>query len=350
MHRWMLVVLALAVIAAAPPRPSVLRPRGALVGHSWKVSCLAFRPDGKLLASGSLGSDRNVSARRGEVRLWDLTSNECEEIWKGHQDEPTALAFSPDGNKVVSVTSSLERIHWDTKAGKAERTLQASPRRAEVRSLVFGRDGKQIGACGSSSWLIWDAGSGKELHRHERKIDSGGSILGHSLRLLAAPNHQDVDLWDVSTGKRVRSLLDHCGRVGSLSFSRDDRRLAVSCTRRTDDDRDISAVWLWDVGRGQRERVIPLGNLGPSSMALSADGALLAVAGSLDGRDSAELRLFATATGSELARLRPDGVQEVRHLAFGPDAKMLAAACDREVRLWFVVAPRAAGRPGSPGR
>jgi WD40 repeat protein len=160
--------------------------------------------------------------------------------------------------------------------------------------------------------------------------------MNHGLRLLATANHQDVDLWDVRTGKLVRSFLDHPGRVDGLAFSGDDRLLAANCIRERDDNESVTEVWLWDVQRGRRKWAISLGNLYSRSVVLSHDGTLVAVAGWLDIAGAGQVRLFETTSGRELARIQPRGVYSIYYPTFSRDGKMLAAICNDGVRLWTV--------------
>jgi WD40 repeat protein len=335
LKRWMLAGLALSAVAAAPPAEFV-RPYAVLTGHSEGVGCVAFSPDGRWLASGSRRHDRAKGTYHGEFRIWDVKARKLRNAWSGHKDRPTALAFAPDGKALVSITLELELARWNADTGKAEWTRQSDRACSPAMRLFFAADGKQVGACSPTAALVWDAVSGKQQFRHDRKINGWCSILGHDLRLVAAPNHQDVDLWDVRSGKLVRSLLDHRGMVEALAFSRDDRLLAVACSRRTDEDDYSSEIWLWDVKRGVRKRIIPLGNLYSHCLVLSPRGDLLVVAGRLDVHGAAQLRLFAISNGRELARLRPP-VKAILSPVFSPDEKFLAAGCDdRTVRLWSV--------------
>jgi WD40 repeat protein len=331
----MLAGLAFAAMAAAPPVPA-LRPHLILKGHISGVGWVAFSPDGKLLASACRGYARAAGRYNGEFKIHDL-AGELRYAWSGGKDGPAAIAFVPNRKQLLSITSSLELTLWDVESGYAERTWQADRACSPARWLISSADGKQIGACSPSCALILDGASGKELHRHNLNINGWGAVLSHDLRLLAAPNHQDVDLWDVRSGKLVRSLLDHRGMVEALAFSRDDRLLAATCSGPTDDNETVSEVWLWDVKRGARKRVIPLGNLFARWVALSPQGDLLAVTGSLDVYGAGELRLFETASGRELARVQPPRVKWLASPVFRPDGKLLAVGCDDgTVRVWSV--------------
>jgi|ERR1700722_303456 len=64
-----------------------------LKGHTGIVKALAFRDDGKVLASAS--SD-------GTVRLWDLRTGTLLHVCKGHGKAVLALAFEPAGKRLVS--------------------------------------------------------------------------------------------------------------------------------------------------------------------------------------------------------------------------------------------------------
>jgi WD40 repeat protein len=65
-----------------------------LEGHPNLVMSVAWKPDGKLLASGSR-ADRSV-------RIWDAASGEQVGALPGHYVDVDAVAWSPDGKSIAS--------------------------------------------------------------------------------------------------------------------------------------------------------------------------------------------------------------------------------------------------------
>jgi WD40 repeat protein len=68
------------------------------------VWCLAFSPDGKLLASGS--SDRTI-------KLWDVATGKERATLRGHAGEVSSVCFSPDGKVLASGGDDRTIKLWD---------------------------------------------------------------------------------------------------------------------------------------------------------------------------------------------------------------------------------------------
>jgi WD40 repeat protein len=66
--------------------------------------CLAFAPDGKVLAVG--GADQ-------VVRLWDPQSGKALGNLRGHTDRILRIVFTPDGRTVISAAADGCVLFWN---------------------------------------------------------------------------------------------------------------------------------------------------------------------------------------------------------------------------------------------
>ncbi|MFZ9739306.1 MAG: WD40 repeat domain-containing protein [Prochlorotrichaceae cyanobacterium] len=78
------------------PAPHPTTTQKPFRGHSGSVYSVAFSPDGQTIVSGSAD---------GTIRLWDLQGNPIGEPFQGHSHYVRSVAFSPDGQTTSPMRS-----------------------------------------------------------------------------------------------------------------------------------------------------------------------------------------------------------------------------------------------------
>ena len=308
------------ILSATISSPQSDRPELLLqIGHSAQVFSVAFSPDGKKLASGSMDNT---------VILWDLATGKPEKILKGHTGWVLSVAFSPDGRKLASGSRDNTVILWDINSGRAEKILKGHT--SIVFSVAFSPDGKKLA---SGSWdetvILWDIDSGKVekiLKDHKGNVNSVAfSPDGRKLASGSADN--TVILWDLATGKAEKILKGHTEQVWVVAFSPDGRKLASVSWDRT--------VILWDLDNGRAEKKLK-GTVAVLSIAFSPDGKKLAL-----GLSDNMVILWDLGSG-KAEKILKGHASSVRSVSFSPDGRKLASgSADNTVILWDLATGKA---------
>lgn len=126
---------------------------GALVrvipAHQDDVSALAFSPDGRLLATGAGGWDPSDDST---VKIWRVADGALLRTFEGHGDWVYALAFSPDGDVLLSAGrdgSQGDIRFWSLPDGGLVRWYQAS-----AQEVAFSPDGGTFAYGGAFSEVV----------------------------------------------------------------------------------------------------------------------------------------------------------------------------------------------------
>jgi WD40 repeat protein len=111
----------------------------------WFSASLCFSPDGRTLA---------VAQNHGAVALVEADSGRQTAVLSGHRSSILAMAFSPDGQRLVTGSLDDAVVLWHL---PAQRDIAAYPTPHPVHGLAFSPDGRRLVAAGPGPYQFWEA-------------------------------------------------------------------------------------------------------------------------------------------------------------------------------------------------
>ncbi|MEQ9669401.1 protein kinase domain-containing protein [Coleofasciculus sp. G2-EDA-02] len=291
-----------------------------LPGHSGGVDTVAFSPDKKSLASGSVDKT---------IKLWQVSM-----AWEirtlggwfsgQHTQDVSCLAFSPNGKYLVSGSRDTTLKLWKVRTGK--KLVSAKSHNGGVYSVAFSPNKPLLASCGRDSTIrIWQSRrltTLQVLSSHSRGLNC--VAFSPDGQILASGSLDGtIELWHVPHWQKLETLAGHLNSVDAIAFSPDSITLASGSSD--------GMIRLWDIRTLTQTSIIKGNLLQVRSLAFSPDGRLLASCGG-DNR----IRIWHVATGQDCCILEghTDTVQVV---AFSPDGQTLASgSCDRTIKIWRV--------------
>jgi WD40 repeat protein len=324
----------------------------SLTGHSDMVISVSFSPDGKILASADYDK---------RIILWDRLSGK--EIFKveGFPSSIESVSFSPDG-MILAIACDDNKVRlWDISTidplGDISSQIKYLEGKANgISSVTFSPDGKIL-ACIISRYIfhpdykaydkkgkekksiiLWDLETGKSLQPFEKmeeiftdlsekeyeSIDTivfshdGKILAGRIEKILAESSSFSVKLWDIKTGKLIKTIEDKENQFSAIAFSRDDRKIATGCGEYRD------RIMLYDVTEDKTS--LFLKDLSNTVTSLSFSDTILACGVMRDmlSTNNITVNLLDIKTGKEINNFETVGEGNT-FTVFSPDGKLLAA-------------------------
>ena len=321
-----------------------------LTGNSQRIKDLAFSSDGTILASGDTDET---------IMLWDIKSNISSVIYKGTYSSSFTLTFSPDGELLASGDDDGNvRILKVNENNNGLRRLMSqnmfklkhSGHKDKVTSMAFSPDGNIL-ISGSEDGTIrgWDATSRNQLF-----VSPGHSVEIRGLGELKAENNlismhwpeRQLLRWDINTGYQLS---------GTYFFIKSPKALSPDGTTLVIEEWFLFMsveFKLWNIPNRRKTISLKGHNYNLSSspdFVFSLDGKMLA---SSDFRDrngdilmwnlenakrSFLQTIFFRPKSANLTHTLSGHTDRVSTLVFSPNGKMLASSgYDKRLCLWNV--------------
>lgn len=229
----------------------------ASTGHIKPIKTLAFSVDNSFLITAG---DDNA------VHTWDATTGAGLESYHGHKGAIQAVAVTPAGDIVSASADNTIKV-WDrnpawkliARLGTSQDDpldVSQSPFVNRVLALDFSDDGSKLVTGGgdpsrSGELLIWDVAK-QSLERTFTDAHSdtifGVEFSRNGKHLLSGAADKFAKIFDVATGKHVKSFEGHTHHVLDVSWRADGTVVASAGAD--------NAIKVWNVASGEQQRTI----------------------------------------------------------------------------------------------
>lgn len=291
-----------------------------LPGHLAPVRSIAFRGDGKRLASRS--SD-------GEYRVWDSTGQLQESRITASGEPALAADQKPPANVFHGVafageTDSLLMLSDPGKLpGRVSLLLRKliAPAETSLTSVAFLPDGKGLVTGGTDKIVrLWNTADGEEVRPFPGHTDAVTSVaVTHDgMQVIAGSADKSVRIWMTTDAAPVATLAQ-TSAVRSLALSQDSSRLAVTG--------DVGLVRVWDLATRQTLQRFPGHEGAVAAVSFAGDSKRLVTGGA-----DKSARVWTVAA----QRVFVAGEGPVKETSFVGDGSRFAAVVGEaaQVRIW----------------
>ncbi|MBD2295670.1 AAA-like domain-containing protein [Anabaena sphaerica FACHB-251] len=317
-------------------------------GHNSTVLTVAFSPNGKIIASGSIDKT---------VKLWSLHGQELKTISVNAQVQ--SIAFSPDGKLLAIGMNDGNLGLWNL---AEEKLTIIKAHKLNIYKVIFTPDGKKL-VTGSfdGTAILWSR-NGKKLVTFNRGKDAvrGLAISPDGKFLATGGNNKKIEIWSLD-GRKINSFEGQYSVI-AITFNPDGKTIAAASWDKVVkmwslDGKDLGTLErhqqaIWAIAWSPDGKILATGSLDSSVKLWQLENPLLTV---LRGHQLNLTEAAITPNGKIIATTgwdyvinlwQPNGTllrslkgheNGVTSVLFSPDGKYLVTASyDKTIKIWNI--------------
>lgn len=208
----------------------------ARLDHHGEVIHCAYSPDGQRIVS--------VTMRDKEIYVWDSdargVSSHPDQRLSGHEGTTYKCALSGDGKWIASASQDKTLRIRDTEIGKQAALITGID--GSIDALAFSHDGRRVLFASNKNIKVWDWHRGEELNAAGEQAWTVRSFSPDARRLLCTCRTA-ARIHDTEDGQEIGTLTQEA-TVVACGFSPDGRRIVTV-------DGFHSEISLWDASSAQ---------------------------------------------------------------------------------------------------
>lgn len=306
-----------------------------------EVFQMNFSPDGQKVVIASAGPKEGWQVI---LRLWDVSTGK---ILKTLIDEPVRFSprglsiglgteFSPDGKRIVAVSSSGIAKFFDSATGEEKNLPNVSPAHDLDRAPIISRDGQReitLRTDGSMRFRNRSTGEEIKINRWDSVLVSAARFSDDNKTIVTVNWYGKIQERELATGQILKSTNLPFRKLASrLEFSPDGRKLASAMSDDT--------IKIWDISSGKE--IITLKEYASKAdfgwvkdeLLFSPDGKIIAALGKDYNYDNpTKLELWEVQTGKTIQFSKTP--LNVKNISFSPNSSVLAILNpDTTIQLW----------------
>ena len=295
------------------------------------VTSVAFSPDGERILSLTID---------GKVRVWNITPIKVIKKFEGHESRVLKVVFLLSGDKIVSNDELTVRI-WDLISGKETIIYE---NRHMGKAILSPNEDMILLNLGFLFYSLRNLISGKKIIKFDEEKIHNYLFSPNGYEMAMVDKFDSIQIWKVMSGKTIRHLGRYNDRSAAYSFRgrRDKNVYSIAYSSRGDKIVSGSGrekITIWNARSGKMIKVLNFkehdddddeDKSSITSVVCSTNGKIGVCFGN-------RVRIWDLISGKEIKMFEGHN-DKVNSIAFFPNGdKIVSGSKDKTVRIWELI-------------